>query len=163
MHPDELTATPGRRLAVFPAADPGERRVMNVLGVRLNLLIGRAPTALPASPAVLEPLASVEVTQSDRGPSGFGSSSPSAAPEPLDALDYRLVLDPLLQVNSRVVMTVIFDITPRVIMDGLVTRRDVVPGDRPGEGRLVLTGHDLSVASITRGQKGQLTPPRTRP
>jgi hypothetical protein len=119
---------------------------MNILGVRLNLLIGPDPVALPAPVSVLEALADVEVTHSDRERSGFRLSFAIGRSGPLDFLDFDLVASPMLDVNSRVVMTVFFDITPRVIMDGLVTRRDIVPGDKPGEGRLVLTGEDLSVA-----------------
>jgi phage protein D len=31
-------------------------------------------------------------------------------------------------------------------MDGIVTKRDLLPGDRPGQGQLILTGKDISVA-----------------
>jgi hypothetical protein len=119
---------------------------MNLLGVRLNLLIGPDPVALPAPLGVLEALSDVEVTHSDRERSGFRLSFSIGRSGPIDILDYELVMNPLLQVNARVVLTVFFDITPRVIMDGIVTRRDVVPGDQPGQGRLVLTGEDVSVA-----------------
>jgi len=118
---------------------------MNLLGVHLNLLIGPDPVALPAPVGVLEALSGIEVTHSDRERSGFRISFAIGRSGPIDLLDFELVANPLLQVNARVVMTVFFDVTPRVIMDGLVTRRDVVPGDAPGEGRLVLTGTDLSV------------------
>ena len=117
---------------------------MNLLGVRLNLLIGRDPIALPAPVMVLEALRDVEVTQSDRDPSGFRISIAIGRAGVEDVLDNPLVA--LLDVNMRVIITVIFDITPTVLMDGLVTRRDVIPGDEPGQGLLVLTGKDLSVA-----------------
>lgn len=119
---------------------------MNILGVRLNLLIGPDPVALPAPIRMLEALAEVEVSHSDRERSGFRLTFTVGRSGPTDLIDYELILNPLLQVHSRVVLTAIFDIRPRVIMDGLVTRRDLVSGDRPGEGRLVLSGHDLSIA-----------------
>jgi hypothetical protein len=125
---------------------------MNLLGVRLNLLIGPDPVALPAPLGLLEALSDIEVTHSDRARSGFRISFAIGRSGPIDMLDYALVLSPLLQVGARVVLTVIFDITPRVIMDGIVTRRDVIPGDEPGQGRLVLTGEDLSIA-MDREQK----------
>jgi hypothetical protein len=125
---------------------------MNLLGVRLNLLIGPDPVALPAPLGVLEALSDIEVTHSDRERSGFRISFAIGRSGPIDLLDYDLVLGPLLQVGARVVLTVIFDITPRVIMDGIVTRRDVIPGDEPGQGRLVLTGEDISIA-MDREQK----------
>ena len=118
---------------------------MNLLGVRLNLLIGPAPMALPAPLGMLEALTEVEVTHSDRERSGFRLSLAVGRGSPLDFLDYDLVASPLLKVGSRVVLTVVFDITPRVIMDGIVTKRDVIPGDQPGQGVLVLTGDDISL------------------
>jgi hypothetical protein len=125
---------------------------MNILGVRLNLLIGPDPVVAPAPLPALEALSDVEVTHSYRDRSGFRISFAIGRSSPIDILDYDLVANPLLQVGSRVLMTVFFDITPRVIMDGIVTRRDVIPGDRPGEGRLILTGEDISVA-LDREQK----------
>ena len=44
------------------------------------------------------------------------------------------------------VLSVLFDLSPRVILDGIVPRRDVIPGDEPGEGSVVLTGYDVSIA-----------------
>jgi hypothetical protein len=119
---------------------------MNLLGVRLNLLIGPDPVALPAPVGLLEALVEAEVTHSEKERSGFRLTFAIGRSGPLDFLDYQLVANPLLQVNARVVMTVFFDITPTVIMDGLVTQRDVFPGDAPGQGRLVLSGYDLSIA-----------------
>jgi hypothetical protein len=118
---------------------------MNILGVRLNILIGPDPIAIPAPPSVLEALQEIEVTHSDRDRSGFRMTFAIGRSGPLDILGYDLVEAPLLQPNARVVLTVIFDVVPRVIMDGIVLTRDVVPGDRPGQGRLVLTGQDISV------------------
>jgi hypothetical protein len=118
---------------------------MNLLGVRLNLLIGPAPVALPAPVGMLEALTEVEVTHSDRERSGFRLSFAIGRGSPLDFLDYDLVASPLLKIGSRLVLTVVFDITPRVIMDGIVSKRDVIPGDQPGQGVLVLTGDDISL------------------
>lgn len=119
---------------------------MNLLGVHLTVLIGPDPVAPPAPPQALEALQDIEVTHSDRERSGFRLTFAIGRSAPIDLLDYDLVASQVLKVNCRVILTVRFDILPRVIMDGLVTRRDVVPGDQPGQGRLVLTGHDLSVA-----------------
>ena len=125
---------------------------MNLLGIRLNLLIGPDPVALPAPLPVLEALVDVEVTHGEKEESGFRLTFAIGRSGPLDALDFQAVLNPLLQVNARVVLTVFFDIMPRVIMDGIVTKRDLLPGDGPGQGRLVLSGHDLSIA-LDREQK----------
>ncbi len=125
---------------------------MNLLGVHLTLLIGPDPVAAPPPPQVLEALLEVEVTHSDRDRSGFRLTFAIGRSGPIDLLDYGLVASPLMQVNSRVVLITTFDITPKVIMDGIVTRRDLVPGDGPGQGRLVLSGEDLSIA-LDRVQK----------
>lgn len=118
---------------------------MNLLGIRLNMLIGPAPVALPAPVGLLESIGEIEVTHAEKERSGFRLTFQVGRGGPLDFLDYELVANPLLQVGARVVLTVIFDITPRVIMDGIVTKRDLVPGDAPGQGVLVLTGEDISV------------------
>lgn len=118
---------------------------MNVLGVRLNLLIGPEPLAFPAPPPVLEALTGVEVTHTDRGPSGFRLSFATGRSGPAAVVDDPLVLLPMLTVNTRVVLTAIFDVRPVVIMDGIVTKRNLLPGDEPGQGQLILDGRDLSV------------------
>lgn len=119
---------------------------MNILGVHLKLLIGPSPAAMPAPIGMLEALTDIEVHHSDRERSGFRMSFAVGRGGPLHFLDYDLVQNPLLKIHSRVILVAFFNITPRVIMDGIVTRRDLVPGDEPGQGRLVLTGHDVSVA-----------------
>ena len=118
---------------------------MNLLGVRLTLLMGPEPLVGPAPPQVLEALSEVEVVQSGWGVSGFRLTFGVGRASPQDLLDYALVSLPLLQVNTRVVVIVTFDVTPKVIMDGIVTERHLTPGEKPGEGKLELTGRDLSV------------------
>lgn len=119
---------------------------MNVLGVHLSLLIGPDPVATPAPPTVMENLAEVEVVQRDEGRSGFRLVFTVGRSGPFDLVDFALVANPLLATNSRVVLVAAFNGLPHVLMDGLVTRRDLEPGNMPGEGRLTLSGRDLSVA-----------------
>jgi hypothetical protein len=118
---------------------------MNLLGVHLTVLIGPEPAAAPAPAGVLEALTEVEVTHNDRERSGFRMTFAIGRSGPLDFLDYDLVSSPLLQMNSRVILTVRFNLLPTVIMDGIVTNRTVMPGDGPGEGTLVLTGQDVGI------------------
>lgn len=118
---------------------------MNLVGIRLNLLIGPTPVATPAPPGALEALESVEVTHSDRERSGFQMVFTVGRSGPLDFLDYGLVQNPLFRRNARVVLTAIFDVRPRVIMDGIVRRVDLSAGGGPGRGRLTLSGQDVSV------------------
>lgn len=119
---------------------------MNILGIHLTLMIGPDPVALPAPPPVTEALAEVEVVHQDEGRSGFRLTFTIGRSGPFDLVDYGLVANPLLRLNARVILIVSFNAMPQVLMDGLVTRRDVIPGDRPGEGRLVLSGQDVGVA-----------------
>lgn len=119
---------------------------MNLLGVHLTLLIGPDPVALPAPPPLVEALSEVEVLQADEGPSGFRLTFTVGRSGPLDLFDYRLVALPQTQTGARAIIVVAFNAIPRVLMDGIVIRRDLIPGEAPGEGRLVLSGRDLGAA-----------------
>jgi hypothetical protein len=115
-----------------------------MLGVHLSLLIG--PTIpLPATPDIAEAVQSVAVTQNDEGRSGFQIVLQIGRSGPTDMLDYRLLLNPLLQPFNRVILTVMFDALPQVLMDGIITTRQFSPGNQPGLGTLTLTGEDVSV------------------
>lgn len=115
-----------------------------ILGVHLTLLIG--PTfAVPAPLPVAEALASVEVTQTDTGRSGFQLTFYVGRSGPWDLPDYRLLLNPLLRPFNRVVLMVHFDLLPTVLVDGFITQFDLVPSDDPGGSTLVVTGEDVSV------------------
>lgn len=116
----------------------------NLLGVRMNLAIGPDPVPLPASIDALESLVEVEVVQSDRGPSGFKIVFAVGRSGPLDFLETPLVADPRLDVDARVIITMIFDVIPTVIFDGIVCQRHLRPGSDTGEGTLTLLGRDLS-------------------
>jgi hypothetical protein len=118
---------------------------MNILGVHLTLMIGPDPVAVFASPPVIEALSEVEVTHQDEGRSGFRLTFTVGRSGPFDLIDFGLVSNPGLALNSRVILILSFNATPRVLIDGIVTRRDLIPGNRPGEGRLVLSGQDLGV------------------
>lgn len=116
----------------------------NLLGVRMNLLVGPDPVALPASPNILGAFQELEVLHSDRGPSGFRLVFRIGRSGPFDFLENPLVYDPRLDLDARVIVTVVFDILPSVILDGIVTQRHVRPGSGAGDGTLTLMGHDLS-------------------
>jgi hypothetical protein len=118
---------------------------MNILGVHLTLMIGPDPVAVFATPPVIEALAEVEVTHQDEGRSGFRLTFTVGRSGPFDLVDFGLVSNPALAANSRAIVIVSFNAVPQVLIDGLVTRRDLIPGNRPGEGRLVLSGQDLGV------------------
>lgn len=117
---------------------------MMILGLHLQLMIG--PTiAVPATPDITEALKSVQITHNDEGKSGFQLTFEISRAGLADVVDYSLLANPLLRPFNRVVLTAIFNVVPRVLMDGIITNRQLSPGDTPGTGTLTLTGEDVSV------------------
>ncbi|WP_374943169.1 hypothetical protein [Sphingomonas sp.] len=109
---------------------------------QLVLLIGPAPAPLPAPLPVMEAILSVEVT-GGRDRSGFQLKLALGKTSPLQLAMLPLgFFDPVV---TRVVIAVVFRGLPKVLMDGIVTRQELQPGDRPGESALTLTGEDVSV------------------
>jgi len=117
---------------------------MSFLGMHLTVWIGKSVPA-PAPPMFLEVLESVEVTHSDEGRSGFQVILQMGRSGPLDLVDFRLIKDPLLNVYNRVLLMVTFGASPRVLMDGIITRTETSPSNEPGSSRLTITGEDVSV------------------
>ncbi len=62
-----------------------------------------------------------------------------------DLHDYRLLRSPLLKPFSRVLLVVVFNTTPRVLMDGMITNHQFAPGHEPGTSTLTITGEDVGV------------------
>ncbi len=115
-----------------------------IQGIRLTLLIG--PTvAVPAPPLLAEALESVEVTHSDQGRSGFQLTFQAGRSGPLDLVDYPLLSNPLLRLFNRVILVVLIGPLPRVLMDGIITHQQLMPGTAPGSATLAVTGEDVSV------------------
>src|SRR4051794_40305177 len=141
--------SPRARDAGQAAADPDAPAgrhvaVRMILGVHMTLLIG--PTfAAPAPLPLTEALESVEVTQTDRGRSGFQLTFHVGRSGPWDLPDYRLLLNPLLRPFNRVVVMVRFDLLPTVLIDGFITQLSLAPSEEPGGSKLVVTGEDVSV------------------
>jgi hypothetical protein len=111
----------------------------------LTLLTG--PTvAVPAPPLLLDALDHVEVTNADSGRSGFQLVFTMGRSGAADRVDFPLLSQPLLQAFHRVVLVVVsFGGVPQVLMDGVVTHREVTPGTTPGTGTLTVTGEDVSL------------------
>ncbi len=117
---------------------------MNFLGIKLILLIGPA-VPVPAPQILTENLDKVEVTQSDEGRSGFQLIFRAGRSGPSDTIDYRLLSNPLLKQNNRVVIMVTVNAVPRVLMDGIIKHQQLNPGNTPGTSTLSVTGEDISV------------------
>src|SRR5215813_4281116 len=110
-------------------------------GIHLTLMIG--PAVLVAAPkVVIDSLESVQVSSSkDR--SGFQLTFNVSKKSPL--LTSMLpggYFDPMI---TRVCIVVTVNGTPNVLMDGIITRQEVAPGNGPGGSKLTVTGEDLSV------------------
>ncbi len=116
---------------------------MTLLGTHLTLLVG--PTVpVPAPPAFLEVLESVEVVHNDQGRSGFQITF-RAGRNSGDVLDYALLSSPLLRPFNRVILMVTLGAIPHVLMDGLITDQQFSPSNRPGASTLTVTGEDVSI------------------
>lgn len=110
-------------------------------GIRLLLLIG--PTIpLPAPYPVMSSFVELEVTNKDRERDGFqmkftlGKNS---------AMDYELLKDGYFDPPNRVVISVLVNVTPQVLIDGVITNHQVVPSNQPGESTLHVTGEAISL------------------
>ncbi|HEY8209184.1 MAG TPA: hypothetical protein VIG99_16960 [Myxococcaceae bacterium] len=116
---------------------------MGLLGIHLSLLVG--PTVpLPAPPVLAEALQSAEVTHDDQGRSGFELTFGVGRAGPSDMLDYPPAFGDLLCPFNRVMLVVTFGVVPRVLMDGVITQRELSPSAQPGQSSLGVTGEDVS-------------------
>jgi hypothetical protein len=109
--------------------------------LRLQLLIG-PNVPLPAPADVLDALVSLEVRNNDSGRDGFQLTFTMGR---RSLADYALLSSRLLDPPSRVIIAVFVGVLPQVLIDGLITNHQVVPGSRPAEGSIVVTGEDISL------------------
>ena len=96
---------------------------------------------MPAPLPVLEALQTVQVNSSA---SAAASSSRSrwARRRCCNVLLPAGFFDPIV---TRVIIVVTLNGVPNVLMDGMVTRQELAPGNEPGQSTLTITGEDLSV------------------
>lgn len=111
-------------------------------GINLQLYIGPL-VPIPASRAVMEALTDVTVTVKDVGRSGFQLSFNVSTQSPLHTLFLLTGGGPIKFL--RVVIVAIVNGSPQVIMDGVATKHEIVPGSDAGHATLKVTGEDLSV------------------
>ena len=116
---------------------------MNLKGLYLTILIG-ASVPVPAPKYLMESLDNLEVTHSDKGRSGFQMTF-QAGRSTKNLLDYKLTESSLLDPFNRVVLIVTLNGTPRVLMDGIISRQELAPSNEPGASRLTVTGEDVSL------------------
>lgn len=111
-------------------------------GVTLSLLIGPL-VPVPAPRSVIDALTEVTVTTDDTGKSGFQLTFVLSTGSPLHTL-FLLTGGAQLPV-LRVIIVATVNGTPNVLMDGVVTNQQVLPGTDAGHATLSVTGEDLSV------------------
>ena len=116
---------------------------MDFTGIHLSLLIGPS-VAVPAPPMLMEALQEVQV-MTDENHSTFQITFQIGRSGPADLVDSALLLTPLLDAWSRVIVVVVLGAIPRVLMDGFITDREFTAGDAPGQTRVTITGADVSV------------------
>ncbi|HUX85505.1 MAG TPA: hypothetical protein VMW65_00760, partial [Chloroflexota bacterium] len=103
---------------------------MSLLGIHLTLLIG--PTVpIPAPAPLMDALSSVEVTHQDVGRSGFQITFQAGRSGLTGLMDYALLSSPLLKPFNRVIIVVTINVTPRVLIDGIITHQELTPSDQP--------------------------------
>ncbi|NDJ78494.1 MAG: hypothetical protein GYB65_19770 [Chloroflexi bacterium] len=109
--------------------------------IRLQLLIGET-LPRPAPYEVLQALVSAQVNMTEEGRDGFqlilrlGRDTPS---------DSSLLRDGLFDPPSRVTIGVMLGVVPTVLINGVITRHEVMASNTPGEAQLVVTGDDSSL------------------
>ncbi|MEE4279085.1 MAG: hypothetical protein V2I82_11515 [Halieaceae bacterium] len=109
-------------------------------GVTLQLLMGPV-SADPVPREIAEALVDVQVTQNDRGASGFQLSFHAGRDTPV-VRDYLSggFFDP----PRRVILVVSMNGERRTLMDGVITRQDMSASSEAGASMLTITGSDLS-------------------
>ncbi|MDO9164082.1 MAG: hypothetical protein Q8N35_15310 [Methylococcaceae bacterium] len=112
-------------------------------GIDLQLYVGPL-VPIQASRTVIEALNEVTVTTTDGKRSGFQLSFTISTQSPLHTLFLLSGGSSPIKI-LRVVIVAIYNGTPNVIMDGVVTKHEIVPGGDSGHAMLKVTGEDLSV------------------
>lgn len=110
-------------------------------GINLTLMIGPA-VPVPVPQDILDALSTIEVTTTTQGASGFKLTFNLSNRSPLHTL--FLVSGGGSIPLVRVMIIVTINATPEVLMDGVMTNHEVVPGTEPGNSTLTVIGEDLT-------------------
>ncbi len=110
-------------------------------GVHLTLMIGPA-VPVPVPRDVLDALTSVQVTNSDPGPSVFQLTFKLGTNSPLHTL-FLLTGGANIPL-VRVVIIATVNGTPQVLIDGVMTNHEISPGSDATHATLTVTGEDLT-------------------
>lgn len=108
-------------------------------GMQFSLMSGMVnPDPVPMD--VVQCLLSANVSQVSEGRSGFSLSFAFGKGAPIR----RRFEDGFFDPPRRMVLYATVNGTPHVLMDGVVTRHEVVASNEPGQSRLNVTGEDMS-------------------
>lgn len=113
------------------------------IGINLTLKIGQTRPK-PAPRVLMDALQTVEVTHSDEGRSGFQIVF-AVGRSRSNLKDYQLLDKQELKTFNRIILIVTFNATARVLIDGIITNRQLAPSNQPGNSTLTITGEDISV------------------
>ncbi|MEW5958005.1 MAG: contractile injection system protein, VgrG/Pvc8 family [Chloroflexota bacterium] len=112
------------------------------LGVRLQLLLG--PTVpVPAPFEVVDALTEIEVHHNDDQRDGFQLNFTLGRSN--TARDFGLLQSGRLDPPNRVTIVVIIQGLPQVLINGIITRHQVIPSNEPGQSQLRVTGEDTGL------------------
>ena len=109
-------------------------------GAHISLLMGPL-RASPVPATVASALVDAQVTNQVGQRSGFQLTFATSASSPLTR---ELLPSGFFDPPTRVQIVLTLNGAPYVLMDGVITRHDVTPGEQPGSGRISVTGVDLS-------------------
>lgn len=128
------------------------------------LLVGK-DIPLPAPDSLTRAVDSIEVTNTDEGRDGFQIvfSVGRSTKDPLqNPLDYSLVDSLLLENFNRVIIMISFGLMPTVLIDGIITHKQLNPSTEPGQSKLTVTGEDVSIM-MDREEKSTTHPNQPDP
>ncbi|MCP3804192.1 hypothetical protein NLX83_33460 [Allokutzneria sp. A3M-2-11 16] len=109
--------------------------------LQVRLLIGKV-AVIPAPAALTDALQSIQVTTSDGSRSGFRLDF---AVSKRSIITSTLIPAGLFDPKTRVILVAIVKGMPQVLVDGVITRQDMNPGNDPAGSTFTVTGEDLSL------------------
>jgi hypothetical protein len=125
-------------------------------GIQLTLLAGRT-VPVPAPGLLMEALESVEVSRSANSRSGFQLIFDVGSTSGTKGAALKLAAKQLLAAFNRLILMVTLGGRPSVLIDGIITNRQLQPGEQPGQSRLTITGEDIAMV-MGREEKARTHP-----
>ncbi len=129
---------------------------MQGTGIQLTLLVG--PTVAVPAPALLtQAWQSVEVSRSASSAAGFQIVFELVNRPVAEGLAQKRAAARLLVAFNRIIFMATIGGRPHVLVDGIITHRQLQPGEHGGAAKLTITGEDLSFV-MDREEKARTHP-----